>query len=84
VRLIRVHEIDPALAHELADLQGGCEAAIPRIGHMHGDAGFPGTRCQQRIAERNQFRGVTAGAQALQKEQSLMLPAAIFAAEVDQ
>jgi hypothetical protein len=37
-----------------------------RIGNMHGRADFPCARCQQRIADRNQFRSVAAFAQALQ------------------
>ena len=76
-------EIKAAFAHQLADLPRSREPAPIRIGNMHGRASFLRARSQERIANRNQFRGVAAVAQALQKEQSLMLPSAIFAAEVD-
>ena len=78
-----MNEVKPAFARQFADLYCGREPSPFRIGNIHGRADFHRARCQRRIADRNHFRGVAAFAQAMKKEQGLVLPAAIVATEVD-
>ena len=83
VGFIRVEHVNSALAQQLADLQSGGDAAPSCVHDMHRRANFHDTRSQLRIAERNQFRSVATFAEALYKQKSLVLSAAVFAAEVD-
>ena len=81
--LIRVNDVGTPLANQFADLQCSRKAPPPRFGNMHSRPGILGARFERRIADRYQFRSVAAFAQALQKQQSLMLPSAIVAAQVN-
>src|SRR5690348_11511634 len=78
-----MNDVVSAFAQQVSDLLCCREAAPSRIGLMHGRADFLRPGRQQRTANRNQFRNVSAFAQSLQQEQRLMLPSAIITAKVD-